>query len=296
VALPDTWERRLGIAEWEPKKMTICIAAICDSGHGLILAGDRELGIEITSAEFSDGKFLPLFPNKIDWSVGIAGTVSNAIDVLAAVRRQEKTMGSKATYDVRSAIEKGYREARLHYAEARFLANRGLTLKEFRSVGAKELPATTYATIDAQLAVFDYGADLIFAGFGEEDMGPAILTVTNPGICTDHSKLGFWCIGSGSTAAQMSLFARNYSWTSTPELAAYCLLEAKINAEHATGVGTATDIHLLRKGSKTPITIKEPTMKLMRGMYDDLKPKDFSGTHEEKLGEANEFKIFRSSK
>jgi hypothetical protein len=273
--------------------MTICIAAICDKGHGIVLASDRELGINFTSAEFPDGKFIPLFQkNSLQWAAGIAGAVSNAIEVIAAVRRRESSLETKDSFAIKGVVEEGYREARLHVAEGKYLASRGLTLKEFRAAGVKELPATTYANIDAQIAYFDFEADLIIAGFGDE-MGPTILTVTNPGICTDHTKLGFWCVGSGSPAAQMSLFARSYSWLATPEAAAYSLLEAKINAEHAVGVGTTTDIHLIRKGASQTVQIQPSTMKVMRDMYEELKPKPFGETHQTKLMNANEFKIFR---
>ena len=131
-------------------------------------------------------------------------------------------------------------------AEAKYLSSRGWTLDDFRNFGAAKLPPTTYATIDAQLSVFDFKVELILAGFGEGDDTASILTVTNPGVCTDQTKLGFWCIGSGATAAQMSLFAREYSWSFSGPKAAYYVYEAKVAAEKATGVGQTTDIYLIR--------------------------------------------------
>jgi hypothetical protein len=120
--------------------MTICIAAICDNGHGLVLAADREIGIGITSAEFPDGKFYPLF---YDWHVGLAGTVTHAADVIDAARTSRGApradMPSLSVHEVRDSVEDAYRTMRLRHAESLYLANRGLTLKEFRVEGRHDV-------------------------------------------------------------------------------------------------------------------------------------------------------------
>jgi hypothetical protein len=276
--------------------MTICIAAICENGHAIVVAADREVGIQITASELLDGKFHHLFGQ---WSIGISGTVTNATDVIGAARKLRPTLQSLSVLDTRTAVEKAYRQVRLARAEGRFLANRGWTLDEFKAVGSSKLPPTTYASIDAQISFFDFEADLIIAGFGEGDDGPSILTVRNPGLCVDHSKLGFWCVGSGSTAAQMALFARNYSWNEPVEKAAYLVLEAKINAEHASGVGTSTDLHLIHKdkGRSTPVIIPigTATLDTLKGISAELKPRPFTQEHAETIGKTNEFQIFRKS-
>jgi hypothetical protein len=151
--------------------------------------------------------------------------------------------------------------------------------------------ATTFATIDAQISLYDFGAELIVAGFGRDDEGPSILTVKNPGIVVDHTQIGFWCIGSGATAAQMSLFARTYSWSATPEMAAFYLFEAKMNAQTAAGVGITTDIYLIKR-NVMPIRLQQSTIDKLSGIFDDIKPKQFSAPHQDKLAEAVEFTNF----
>jgi 20S proteasome alpha/beta subunit len=271
--------------------MTVCIAAVCEAGSTLVLAADREMGVGFTSAEFHDGKWHPLYP---DWNVGISGLVTNATDVIAEARKDKPQ--SKTIADVQGAIEHAYRRARLAKAEGEFLSGRGWTLKEFKETGSSRLSTTTYATLDARIAAYDFGADLIVAGFGEHwgnQVGPSILTVRNPGVCVDHSKIGFWCVGSGSTAAQMSLFAREYSWAFSPEKAVYCVLEAKIAAEHATGVGETTDIHLIRRGAG-PISIRPDTMKALKEIWRKLSPKEYGSKHHATLTQANEFQMLRT--
>src|SRR5262249_29428737 len=111
--------------------MTICIAAICENGHALVVAADREVGIQITSSELLDGKFHHLFGQ---WSIGISGTVTSAIDVIAAARKLRPSLASLSAIDIRAAVDKAYREVRLARAEGLYLANRGWSLDEFKNV------------------------------------------------------------------------------------------------------------------------------------------------------------------
>jgi hypothetical protein len=113
--------------------------------------------------------------------------------------------------------------------------------------------------------------------------------VRNPGIAVDHSKIGFWCIGSGATAAQMSLFFRNYTFTLSPEEAAYYVLEAKISAQPANGVGEKTHVFLVKKGMSTPIELQSGTLIEMRHLYDRLKPQPFDAQQE--LAKCDEFRM-----
>jgi 20S proteasome alpha/beta subunit len=275
--------------------MTICIAAICERGRALVLAADREIGVGYTSTEFVDGKWHPLYR---DWYMGISGIVSNATDVIARAwtlepRKPDAPPELLSSLSIQSHIQKAYQTARLLKAEAKHLSNRGWTLEEFKKDGAKQLPSTTFANIDAQIAHFDFDADLIVCGFGHGDEGPSILTVRNPGVAVDHSKIGFWSVGSGATAAQVSLFAREYSWAFSAEKAAYCVLEAKLAAQHAAGVGDTTDIYLLARGSQA-IAIQPDSMKVMKRIWAELKPREYSPEHWAEMQNLNEFSILRS--
>jgi hypothetical protein len=289
----DSWERRLGIPEWEHRTMTICIAAICEAGHTIILAADRELGNTFTSAEF-DGKWLHLYDQ---WSIGISGTVHHATDVVSAGRRLKNELESTANFDVQNSIMKAYRQARMAKAEARFLGNRGWSMSEFKTIGSTKITPETYATIDAQIAMYNFDTDLLIAGFGKGDAGPSIMSVTNPGVCNEHSKIGFWCVGSGATASQMSLFSREYSWHFSAEKAAYYVYEAKKAAERAAGVGLSTDLLLIRRGPKTPIIIPihQSTMEAMETIREELAPGEFRSGDHEKLKAVTEFEMLRRS-
>jgi hypothetical protein len=273
--------------------MTICIAATCEGGKTIIIAADRQIGLGFTSAEFPGGKYLLLFD---DWSVGFSGTVANANDVIGNADRlvapgpaARRKLPKLSLYDARGVMEKGYREARLKRAEGLYLASRGMTLEEFRKTGVHTLPPTTYAEIDARIANFDFNTDLIVAGFGDGEELGTVFTVTNPGVTVEHTLIGFWCVGSGAAAAQMSIFNRLYSRESSAEEAVYYLYEAKRSAENAAGVGRTTDIYINRKG-RTPVRIGESAMKKLDKIYQKLKVKDFNEAHRSFLKEEPEFK------
>lgn len=282
-----SWEDRYGVVEQEYAPMTVCIAAICDNGNAIVTCADRQVGLGFTSTDFKDGKFRHLYGK---WIAGIAGTVTNAAEVIGEAMLHEQALASYAVHDVVPAVERAYRSVRLRKAEAQHLANRGWTLDEFKNEGAAKLPSSTYAGIDARIAQFDLGASLLIAGFSEKI--PIIATVRDPGTAVDHTILSFWCIGSGSTAAQMSLFARNYVQSMSCEEAAYYVYEAKRLAEAATGVGPETDLYVLRRGKDNiiPIRLYDDAENALDGIWNGLKPKQFKDADKAKLAVLDSFK------
>jgi len=247
--------------------MTICIAAVCDHGRTIILAADTEVGLGYTSTEMADGKFLSLFTSYKQWSVGLSGTIQYATDVLHHFRKFEDDLKGLSVQDIRPALEKAYRNARLAIAEGLYLAPTGWTLDEFKDRGTKDMPITKYNSIDNRIVSLEYDASLLVAGFGKDDLGPSILTIRNPGISTDQSKLGFWSIGSGSTLAQSSLFYRKYSWGMPLDEALYLVYEAKKLSQDATGVNDVTHLFIIGKGC-VPVQIEDKSLRQLKNIWE----------------------------
>jgi hypothetical protein len=201
------------------------------------------------------------------------------------------------TLDVRSLLEKSYRSARLARVESELLSPRGWTLQEFKDYGKQKLPDSTYATIDARMALFDFGAELIASGWGadETESYPSVITIKNPGVCVDHSRLGFWCIGSGATAAQMSLFSRNYSPDMKLEEALYYIIEAKISAEKASGVGGRIDAFIEWKGSASD-ALSADDNDTIRGIYESLKQRQLTDGQREIMAKIERVQLFKNRK
>jgi hypothetical protein len=202
-------------------------------------------------------------------------------------------MTSTHVLDLRALLEKSYRHARLERVESELLSSRGWTLQEFKDSGRQKMPDATYATIDARLALFDFGAELIASGWADESEGNAsVITIKNPGVCIDHSRLGFWCIGSGATAAQMSLFSRNYSPDMNLEEALYYVIEAKIAAEKASGVGGRIDTFIeWKEGKSAPLSEDENNS--IRAIYASLKQRDLTSAQRDLIGKIERIQQFK---
>ena len=183
--------------------MTICIAAICEGGHTIVTASDREFGVGFTSAELDDAKIMPLFmgANPGNWAVGIAGTVSHSTEVMGAMRLMESELVSCEWHDIQNILQKRTGKSVSRKPKAKFLPREDGALRGFKKRARHFCPLVPTPTWILGFPYLDLGASLIVAGFTSDDL-PAVLTAANPGIVTDHSKLGFWCIGSGSTLAQ----------------------------------------------------------------------------------------------
>jgi hypothetical protein len=271
ISTDDLWERRWGIPAWEPDDMTICLAAICDNGNAIVVASDREVGVGFTSTELDRAKVGPLFN---DWHHAIAGTVHHATEVIIEATRMEKSLPSLASFDVKTALEKAYQKVRMAKIEATILASRGWNLADFQQYGTQRLSPGIYSGIDTQMSLYDLRADLLVFGFGTD--GVSIITIGNPGVGIDHWRLGFWCIGSGSTLAQASMFSRDYSAAWSIEKAAYTVYEAKRIAERATGVGdNHTDVIVVRPSKKVTV-LPDETKQLLEKTYEKLKPRELS--------------------
>ena len=273
--------------------MTVCIAAICENGNAIVFASDREYGIEYTSGEFHDPKVQPLFrpKNPGNWSVAFAGTVPHAIEVIGTIRRYENEIESRSWFDLMSALEKNYRRVRLSKAEGEIFSARGWTLEQFQKHGSQQLPPTTYANLDTRLGLYNLDASLLVAGFASDDF-PAILSVDNPGVAREHSKIGFWCIGSGTPLAQASMFGREYSWGFSLEKAVYSVFEAKRNAERATGVGRRiTDVIIVTRKTAGRLDQYDELNKI----YAELQPQQFQDKHQTALQSMPIFQKVRAS-
>ncbi len=216
-------------------------------------------------------------------------------EVIARALRANPTLPSFESVDVRSMIERSYREVRMGRVEAELLQTRGWTLQEFKDFGRQKLSEGIYANIDARMAIYDLGAELICSGWGEDEVYPTILTIKNPGVCIDHSRLGFWCIGSGATAAQMSLFSRNYSPDMNVENALYYVAEAKFQAEKAAGVGQRTDIFVEWYGGETDALTMDDTDAL-RTIFCEVEQRSLDQNMRETIGKISRVQKFKDRK
>jgi len=250
--------------------MTVCIAAFCDKGQTLILATDKELGLDFTSAEFAVGKTARIHPH---WFGLYAGNVDPVPEILEPVRLafigQEKT----TTTQMVDAVTASFRTVRLAKAEAIHLSSRGWTIEEFKERGRESFPEFLFREIDSEIAGHYLGMQILLAGFGED--GGILATVRDPGISNQKDLTGFHAIGSGDNAAMSSLFDRAPHINMALEEVLYYVYEAKVAAERAVGVGFETDLFVMRKGGEL-VTISEASIKALESQRLHLSRRDLT--------------------
>lgn len=266
--------------------MTICIAAICESGRGLIMAADRQFGLGYTSVESKAGKLDNLGP---DWYVAFSASHSPyATEVITLGRHHLVLHPERSHYDIIPKVVQAYREIRSSKIEALYLASWGTSLAEFHSHGKDRIPLSIYTDVYGKITSFDLGVDLLVAGFGDT---AGIFRVKNPGISTEQTALGFWAIGSGHPAALSSLFSREFDFRMGVEEALLYVYEAKVDAEYAAGVGLETDIFVINR-SGTALRIDAEGLKALEKIRKQLEPRKFRQAHKEQLAKMSEIEVF----
>src|SRR5579872_6410181 len=127
--------------------MTVCVAAMCDSGKSIVAASDHKLTIGNLAAE---GVALKGTPIGWEWNVMFAGDdMTHAKPILARTKELLSTYTKEsddyATYQMVASALADAHDERLHrQIEARYLRNFGLTVDLFREHGKEQLSSTLY--------------------------------------------------------------------------------------------------------------------------------------------------------
>jgi 20S proteasome alpha/beta subunit len=104
-----------------------------------------------------------------------------------------------------------------------------------------------------------FGCELILCGFDTKKK-PYILTLTDPGACTDTTQTGFSTIGSGSEHALKEMFDNEWERKFSLDRALYDILDAKIEAEEDDNVGYNWDAVILTADASYAVPQEVKTM------------------------------------
>jgi len=254
--------------------MTCCVAALCDDREAIVLAADKMIGFGMIESEPSISK---IFRIHKDWWVLIAGNdIAPAFDILDAAKR--KLVGKKdvSVDAAATAVYGSYIDKREQRAEAQFLTPLGWTLKVFNSnQSSGVIPDATRVAVLNRVQNYYLQVSLLVAGFDGTGHGHifAIDDDDNRGVPRRWDIPGYHAIGSGSQGATYMMAWRELSPTLSVREALYYVAEGKYFGEHASGVGTRTDLFVLRF-RKPRIKILEKTVdeKLMK-LCEQLEPR-----------------------
>lgn len=273
--------------------MTVCIAAICDSGQRVVVAADRMFTAgPPLNVEFEPplSKIQPIGSNCLILG---AGNSIYATEVVARIKDEMSTTVSAHILNVANAAKSAYVQFREEKIEESIIeAAFGADLRKFRSTGGT-LPnylaahAGFFQQVIIQSSNYNLGLDLIVTGV--DVSGGHIYYLVHPGSLSSFDKLGYNCIGSGGQHAALRFSLGRYTPERSLAEALYAVYAAKRASEVAPGVGRETEMAVVSgKGTWTcseallkelaaahqgQVTDEKPNLDRVRKAYDDGQPK-----------------------
>lgn len=230
-------------AEWG-FNMTICIAALCNAGDGIVTASDHMLSTEDFSADDMALKMESISKN---WKAMFAAEdLSYIVPVLDGT---QKTLGSYLSEydldDVATAMQTSFLKERKKKTEVGILSPLGFTVESFASTGLKKLGAPLFRQLAQEIREVRLDVEFLVYGFDRNGDGH-IFSIRDPGEIKYRDRSGLWAIGTGKYRALSSLFFHSCSFLMPAELMVYHVCEAKFMCKGAPGVGDHTFVTLLR--------------------------------------------------
>ncbi|SRR6266851_5116389 len=274
--------------------MTVCVAALCDKGKGLVLASDKMIGIDTIESELDIEKTFQVHPH---WRVMFAGNDISPIPEL--LRRTKARLPEEEAVSLERIVNEvvaSYREKRLSDAEARYLAPLSLTFSTFVNEGERYrgiFGRDNYVRLLTSIQEYELEISLLVAGFDEKGNARLFSIDSDEGRGTPqyHDEIpGFHAIGSGGTAANHMMYYRALSAKLPARLVALLAYEAKYFGEGGPGVGTRTDLYIWTSG-KEPERLDEIFIEdvLVEKFMRKLEPQEIKRRHLESLNQAKGF-------
>jgi len=229
--------------------MTICIAALAESGHKIVAAVDLMITANFPiPTEFETDDVVKTY------SLGeaaMAMSAGNALSAWEIMKRSKAVIVDQQINKIDQIVEvvrKTYQDYRQRLIVERYLEPRGLNLNSYYNMQLKLVPSVV-GDIENQLVNFNIGVDLIVAGC--RDGGECHLyTVTHPGVSVSHDAIGYVSIGSGAAHAMYFFISTNYHKKMSVEEVKKIVLEAKKRSQVAPGVGKQTELIIIPGGER----------------------------------------------
>jgi len=223
--------------------VTVCIAAIANSGRAIVLASDRMISTEQFSADSAIYKIRGIHH---DWA---ALCSASSTDHIYPILRETRTVLSKdkapkSRQDVARALICAYQARHLTVQNDKVLSPYGMDRKAFFRKGPRGLGDSFFQRVALKLEQVNLGCRFLVAGY-DRTFAPHVFLVQHPGEEVDRTYPGFWATGSGATSALSVLFFYSPTITDSLERVLYCVCAAKFMAETAPGVGKDTSVVIL---------------------------------------------------
>ena len=220
--------------------MTVCIAAISKKEDVLAVA-DKKLtnsgGVTSVYEISENKKIVQMTPNCIAL---FAGAITEANQIL---KLAQTTIGPADTIaDIANKIQAAYTQRLQDAINKQVLQKFGLDINTFMSQQRMLDPTFVSSTIET-LNSANLGVEILITG--KDSNGPQIFKMNVMGVLEDTTPLGYACIGSGSSHANLSLIESESHANLDKAALVYAVMKAKKRAEYDPNVGHMSSMVLI---------------------------------------------------
>jgi 20S proteasome alpha/beta subunit len=230
--------------------MTLCLAATCDKGQGVIIAADRMMtsGLSIEFEHQSSRKIIEVSPRCFALT---AGDALAHTELFTTVQARIGRLADPSVEESVETIKECYQTIRQKRIVEQILLPRGFrNLAEFYQA-QRHLTETIVYGIQGAIDKYNYGLHILVGGLSGHRAH--IYGITDPGTSQCWDSINFHAIGSGAPHAIISLIARSCHQNLPAREVLMMVLDAKRTAEKAPGVGEATDLCIIMREGKIEI-------------------------------------------
>lgn len=236
--------------------MTICIAALCEDGNGVVLAADHMITAAIPPMQYQFEKKEPV---KIH-QMGIGSFAMFSGDVVVGTSVIQETAaavlnnGITNVAGIADIAKNTFARKRLSAIEQQHFTPRGLNLEQYYANQHQLVPALVQL-LDSALLETNLGVDFILAGWNGN--GYSIYAVADPSVATCLDAIGYHAVGSGSPHAFYGFLVEEYSASLSRGEAREKITNIKHMSEKAPGVGLQTSYLVLPQKEESDAATKE---------------------------------------
>lgn len=221
--------------------MTVCVACIATYQGFPVIVGASDRMVTAGDLEF-EPPHSKIYTFNDAVAAVFAGDVTDHQTIFRESQRRaasERVTDAKGIAEIYADVLATLRRRR---TEIRVLTPLGLTTETFISRQqemSERFVDEIFQRLEADEAVIEVGA--LIVGI-DQDRGPSILEVRDPGIVTDFSLRGYAAVGSGASHSLSKFRFDQYSTYWPLAQAMLLAYRAKQFAQAAPGVGLATDL------------------------------------------------------
>ncbi len=239
--------------------MTVCVGAACQGGKAVVVAADRMITFGPPMMLNTEPVAFTKIKTITDRVVALfAGSVPEAEDILSRAR----LYASNSSGDIPAiaeAVRAAYADLKARRAEETILAPcLGTNFAGFQQMVTQSSSSQLLQQILGLLVQHNLGTDVLVAGI--DASGAHLYMVTHPGQLQLVGPLGYAAIGSGGVHAAVRISLARHTDSASLVDTIYNVYEAKRAAEISPGVGTMTDMAVLRDGKLYPVPEKTLTL------------------------------------